>query len=111
MPSQHSHPPVTYITMSGPRHSSSPQVVHCVMANAFKYTRKGGVTMSTEESADGQYLTFRVVDTGTGFSKEQVHAGRGQGLARRLRAQGCIRVMPSRMKTLGLFDVRLCGRR
>ena len=52
------------------------QVVHCVMANAFKYTRKGGVTMSTEASVDGQYLTFRVVDTGTGFSKEQV---RNQG--------------------------------
>ena len=45
------------------------------MANAFKYTRKGGVTMSTEASVDGQYLTFRVVDTGTGFSKEQVRTG------------------------------------
>lgn len=45
------------------------------MANAFKYTRKGSVTMSTEASADGRYLTFKVVDTGTGFSKDQVREG------------------------------------
>ncbi len=52
-------------------HRFTSQVVHCVMANAFKYTRKGMVTIDTESSKDGQYLTFRVVDTGTGFSAEQ----------------------------------------
>jgi hypothetical protein len=36
------------------------QAVHVVMANAFKYTRKGSVTMDTEASADEQYVTFKV---------------------------------------------------
>jgi len=58
-------------------HTSLVQVVHCVMANAFKYTRKGGVTITTEASVDGHYLTFKVIDTGTGFSAEQVRAGGG----------------------------------
>ncbi|GAX82683.1 hypothetical protein CEUSTIGMA_g10109.t1 [Chlamydomonas eustigma] len=48
------------------------QVLHCVMANAFKYTRKGSVMIDTQESEDKKYLTFLVSDTGTGFSRDQL---------------------------------------
>ncbi|KAG2441227.1 hypothetical protein HYH02_010070 [Chlamydomonas schloesseri] len=48
------------------------QSVHTVLANAFKYTRKGGVTIDTLASADKTTVTLRVSDTGSGFSQEQL---------------------------------------
>ena len=48
------------------------QVLHCVIANAFKYTRKGSVHIESELLPDKRYLSFRVVDTGTGFTQEQL---------------------------------------
>ncbi|GIL78695.1 hypothetical protein Vretifemale_8103 [Volvox reticuliferus] len=48
------------------------QSVHTVLANAFKYTRKGGVTIETSTSSDKSAVTLRVTDTGTGFTPEQL---------------------------------------
>ncbi len=42
---------------------ATPQV-HTVLANAFKYTRRGGVTIETSTSADTSTVTLRVSDTG-----------------------------------------------
>ncbi|GIL67992.1 hypothetical protein Vafri_21258 [Volvox africanus] len=48
------------------------QTVHTVLANAFKYTRKGGVTIETSTSPDKSAVTLRVIDTGAGFTAEQL---------------------------------------
>ncbi|GLI65151.1 hypothetical protein VaNZ11_008554, partial [Volvox africanus] len=48
------------------------QTVHTVLANAFKYTRKGGVTIETSTSSDKSAVTLRVTDTGSGFTAEQL---------------------------------------
>lgn len=36
------------------------QVVHVVLANAFKYTRKGSVTMEADTTQDDKHVIFRV---------------------------------------------------
>ncbi|KAG2494718.1 hypothetical protein HYH03_007232 [Edaphochlamys debaryana] len=48
------------------------QTVHTVLANAFKYTRRGSVTVETAVNPDRTAVTLRVLDTGTGFSAEQI---------------------------------------
>lgn len=42
------------------------------MSNAFKYTRKGSVTIEVAPCADGRYVSLNVTDTGSGFSAEQL---------------------------------------
>ena len=75
------------------------QVLHCVIANAFKYTRKGSVNMTTYPSGEGQqYLTFRCDDTGPGFSNDQVRSSsraQTQLLCLCASNDGIVRLIPS----------------
>ncbi len=38
--------------------------MHTVLANAFKYTRKGSVSVDVSTNADRSVITLRVTDTG-----------------------------------------------
>uniref|UniRef100_A0A7S3VM44 histidine kinase n=1 Tax=Dunaliella tertiolecta TaxID=3047 RepID=A0A7S3VM44_DUNTE len=48
------------------------QVVHVVLVNAFKYTRKGSVSIDSEAQEGTGHVTIRVTDTGPGFTPEQL---------------------------------------
>ncbi|SBW07682.1 putative Histidine kinase [uncultured delta proteobacterium] len=50
------------------------QILNNLLSNAFKYTRKGTVTLDIrwEQRENAAWITFRVIDTGIGIKKEDL---------------------------------------